>query len=168
MASRAARVCAWLILGGVISAPSAMAQGLVGGAPTDQQVADDTIAVAAADEATAADAASGQQAEPYGREKFVYPESPDRRDPFAPLAAGEEIGPRFADLELSGLIYAPDVGSVAVLTDRTTLRRYRVREGDWLGDARVDRIRVDEVAFTVAGFGLSRTEVLRVAREDQE
>jgi len=32
----------------------------------------------------------------------------------------------------------------------------------------VDRIRADEVAFTVAGFGLSRTEVLRVARDDQE
>ena len=148
-----------LVLGASIYASPALAQEGLVGAQSDQTVTDDSIAVAQG---------SNEEGQAFGREKFVYPEGPDRRDPFAPLTAGEEIGPRFADLELSGLIFAPDVGSVAVLTDRTTKRRYRVREGDWLGDARVDRIRVDEVAFTVAGFGLSRTEVLRVAREDQE
>ncbi len=152
------RALVWLVLSVSLVASPALAQEGGTGAGSDQAVPSDSISAGGSDE----------QSSVFGRERFVYPEGPDRRDPFAPLAAGEEIGPRFADLELSGLIYAPDIGSVAVLTDRTTLRRYRVREGDWLGDARVDRIRVDEVAFTVAGFGLSRTEVLRVAREDQE
>ena len=92
-----------------------------------------------------------------------------RRGHLSPNQVGVDAKRFFEfDRDRLTLIFAPDVGSVAVLTDRTTKRRYRVREGDWLGDARVDRIRVDEVAFTVAGFGLSRTEVLRVAREDQE
>jgi hypothetical protein len=118
---------------------------------------------------------SGAQATPprenggaYTRETFSYPESLDRRDPFAPLSAGDEIGPRFADLELNGVIFAPNIGSVAVLTDQATLKRYRAREGEWLGDARIDQIRADEVVFTVAGFGISRTEVLRVSKDDGE
>lgn len=165
MGRRAGRTCGWALLGCVLSVAPALGQGLVGpGSQEAQATPTDSAAVMAP--ADTGSVASDTRA--YGRETFTYPEVQDRRDPFAPLTAGEEIGPRFADLELSGLIYAPDVGSVAVLTDRTTQRRYRVREGDWLGDARVDRIRADEVAFTVAGFGLSRTEVLRVAREDQE
>jgi len=162
MDNRVLKVVGWLAAGvagaALLATPALAQEGLVGEAG-DQAVPADSML---------AEPASGEQEQPFGREKFVYPEGSDRRDPFAPLSAGEEIGPRFADLELSGLIFAPDVGSVAVLTDRATLRRYRVREGDWLGDARVDRIRADEVAFTVAGFGLSRTEVLRVARDDQE
>lgn len=159
MDSRASRLVGWLVTGVVLCASPALAQEDQAGAGSDQAVPADSMV---------GDQASEEQAQVFGREGFVYPESPDRRDPFAPLAAGEEIGPRFADLELSGLIFAPNIGSVAVVTDRATLRRYRVREGDWLGDARVDRIRADEVVFTVAGFGLSRTEVLRVARDDQE
>jgi len=162
MDSRALKSVGWLaagVAGAALFATPVLAQEGQAGVESDQAMAADSFPV---------EEASEGQAQPFGREEFVYPDSPDRRDPFAPLTAGEEIGPRFADLELSGLIFAPDIGSVAVLTDRATLRRYRVREGDWLGDARVDRIRADEVAFTVAGFGLSRTEVLRVARDDQE
>ena len=164
MGSRAASLGGWLLVGCSLAASPALGQGLVGPGSQEAQStpADSPAAVSPVDTGSVASTRA------YGRETFTYPESPDRRDPFAPLTAGEEMGPRFADLELSGLIYDPDVGSVAVLTDRTTQRRFRVREGDWLGDTRVDRIRADEVAFTVAGFGLSRTEVLRVAREDQE
>ncbi len=104
----------------------------------------------------------------YQRELFAYPGGDERRDPFAPLRAGEEMGPRFTDLELSGIIFAPEIGSVAVLVDRATMRRYRVREGEWLGDARIDDIRTDEVRFTVSGFGLTRAEVLRVNREEEQ
>ena len=157
VADRVLRALGPLVAGLALSVAPAVAQENPEGAGVDK--------AATADSAAAEQVSEGQG---FGRETFVYPEGPGRRDPFAPLTAGEEIGPRFADLELSGLIFAPDIGSVAVLTDRATLRRYRVREGDWLGEARVDRIRADEVSFTVAGFGLSRTEVLRVERDDQE
>ncbi|MFQ5890051.1 MAG: hypothetical protein ACE5JR_08355 [Gemmatimonadota bacterium] len=101
------------------------------------------------------------------REVFVYPGG-GRRDPFVPLTAGEGLGPRFDDLELTGVIYSPSAGSVAVLVDRATLKRYRAREGDSLGDARLLAIRETEVDFLVSGFGVSRRETLRVKKQEQE
>ena len=37
------------------------------------------------------------------RETFNYPAG-TRRDPFQPLSAGDELGPRFEDLNLSGVV----------------------------------------------------------------
>jgi len=37
------------------------------------------------------------------RETFYYPGG-QRRDPFEPLSAGDELGPRFEDLNLSGIV----------------------------------------------------------------
>jgi len=101
------------------------------------------------------------------REVFTYPAGP-RRDPFMPLNAGEQVGPRFEDLELSGIIYSPDAGSVAVLVDRATQRRYRVRGGDRLGAAEVVEIRPGEAVFLVSAFGVSRREILRVKKREKE
>jgi len=122
--------------------------------------------------ARAADTASSQ-AQPgdavaldYRREVFHYPTG--GRNPFTPLNAGEALGPRFENLELTGVIYNERLGSVAVLVDRTTGKRYRVHEGERVGQARVQRIRPDEVSFAVSGFGLSRSEVLQVKKQDKE
>ncbi len=106
-----------------------------------------------------------QTAEVYEREVYDYP-SLGRRDPFRPLNAGEQIGPRFEDLNLSGVLYNPAVGSVATLTDQKTGRRYRAREGESLGEVRIAAIRPDEVDFVITSFGVSRRETLRVKREE--
>jgi len=102
----------------------------------------------------------------YEREVFEYP-SLGRRDPFRSLNSGEQIGPRFEDLRLSGVLYNQSIGSVATLVDEQTGRRYRVREGDSLGEARVTSIRVDEVDFLITAYGISRQETLRV-KQDKE
>ncbi|MCY3598440.1 MAG: hypothetical protein OXN85_00500 [Gemmatimonadetes bacterium] len=100
----------------------------------------------------------------YEREVFTYPAF-DRRDPFQPLHLDTRAGPRFGDLALVGVLYTPQLGSVAILTDRTTGRRYRARERDNIGAARVVQIRTEEVDFVITSFGVSRRETLRVRRE---
>jgi len=100
----------------------------------------------------------------YEREVFTYPAF-DRRDPFQPLHLDMRAGPRFGDLTLAGVLYNPRLGSVAILTDRSTGRRYRARERDIIGAARVVQIRVEEVDFVITSFGVSRQETLRARRE---
>lgn len=102
----------------------------------------------------------------YEREVFDYP-SLGRRNPFRALNQGEQIGPRFDDLMLSGVLYNPAMGSVATLTDQKTGKRYRAREGDRLGDIRITAIRAREVDFLITSFGISRRETLRVERDKE-
>lgn len=101
------------------------------------------------------------------REVFEYPGA-GRRDPFKPLDAGDELGPRFEDLELRGIIYSSEAGSVIVLVDRSTQRRYRVWEGDVLGDAELLDVTPDAAVFMVTVFGVSRQETLRLKNMDKE
>ena len=101
------------------------------------------------------------------RETFNYPAG-TRRDPFQPLSAGDELGPRFEDLNLSGVVYSPATGSIAILTDRATGKRYRVWEGDVIGGAKLVRVRAAEVDFVVTAFGVSRQETLRLKSLDKE
>ena len=102
----------------------------------------------------------------YEREVYEYP-SLGRRDPFRALNTGEQIGPQFGDLRLSGVLHNPSVGSVATLLDEKTGRRYRVREGESLGEARIIAIRINEVDFLITSFGISRQETLRVKRDKE-
>lgn len=109
------------------------------------------------------------QSEPirvYEREVFDYP-SAGRQDPFQTLNAGERLGPRFDDLRLTGVLYNPQIASVATLTDQKTSRRYRVRESDMLGEVRVLEIRPQEVVFLITSYGISRREVLRVKKDKE-
>lgn len=101
------------------------------------------------------------------RETYTY-SAAGRRDPFRPLEAGAELGPRFEDLELSGIIYSPEAGSVVVLVDRSTQRRYRVWEGDVVGGAQLMDVTPDEAVFMVTVFGVSRQETLRLKNMDKE
>jgi hypothetical protein len=102
----------------------------------------------------------------YEREVFEYPWA-GRRNPFRPLNAGERLGPRFEDLELNGVLFNPEIGSIATFTDRKTNRRYRVRNGDRLGEVRVARIAPDAVTVVVTVYGISRQEVLRVKKDKE-
>jgi len=119
--------------------------------------------------ATTADAQeSGAASDPVlTREVFDYP-TDGRRDPFEPLSAGDELGPRFEDLRLAGVIYSPDRGSMAVLVDAATARRYRVWEGDVVGGARLVRVRPDRAEFQVTVFGVTRRDTLRLKTQDKE
>lgn len=119
-----------------------------------------------------APAAQAQEsAEPEGgaltREVFNYP-ADGRRDPFEPLSAGDELGPRFEDLRLAGIIYSPERGSMAVMVDAATGRRYRVWEGDVIGGARLVRVHPDRAEFQVTVFGVSRRDTLRLKTQDKE
>lgn len=100
----------------------------------------------------------------YEREVFEYPAGA-RRNPFRPLTAFHTGGPRFEDLELTGIVYSREAGSVVVLADRTNERRYRLREGERVGTARVLEIRPDEVVFGITTFGVSRQAILRAKKE---
>ena len=101
------------------------------------------------------------------RETFSY-SGAARRDPFRPLDAGDELGPRFENLELAGIIYSPQAGSVIVLVDRSTQRRYRVWEGDIVGGAQLLDVTPDEAVFVVSVFGVDRRETLRLKNMDKE
>lgn len=101
------------------------------------------------------------------REVFDYPAA-DRRDPFEPLSTGDELGPRFEDLRLAGVIYSPERGSIAILVDAATQRRYRVWEGDVIGGARLITVYPDEAEFQVTIFGVSRRDTLRLRTRDKE
>jgi hypothetical protein len=130
-----------------------------------QQEASETDSVA---EEAPADTASAEAAVPvYRREVFRYPGG-GRRNPFMPVDAGVEEGPRFQNLRLTGIIYSPSVGSVAVLLDETTGERYRVRSGQTIGQSRVLEIRRSEVRFAVSGAGATRRETLQVEERERE
>jgi Tfp pilus assembly protein PilP len=99
----------------------------------------------------------------YEREVFTY-SAAGRRDPFRPLTGDDEMGPRFEQLALRGVIYATGRGqSVALLADGGG-RIYRVREGDVVGNARVIEIGPQRVVLAVETFGTIRREMLELQR----
>lgn len=103
----------------------------------------------------------------YEREVFQYP-SQSRRDPFVPLTAEADQGPRFEELSILGVIHSnlPDQ-SVATLADATG-KRYRVRRGDVVGNARVLDISPLRVVFAVDNFGVVRQEMLELKARQRE
>lgn len=115
-----------------------------------------------------ADSAEAEEAPTeYRREVFDYPGT-GRRNPFEPVDGGVEEGPRFENLRVTGVIHSPAIGSVAVLFDMTTGERYRVRDGQTIGEARVLEIRPTEVRFAVSGAGETRRETLQVETRERE
>lgn len=103
----------------------------------------------------------------YRRERFVYP-TDNRRNPFLSLLDVEDVGPQFENLDLVGVIFSSAYGSVATLVDRATDKRYRVRRGDVVGNARVVEIQPEAVVLQVTQFGVTRSETLRIRKEEEE
>ena len=110
----------------------------------------------------------------FDREVFAYP-SFERRNPFRPLTGEEDLGPRFEDIVLLGVVLAPRAeASIAVLgarppgstRDQPPTRVFRVRSGESLGNVRVLEIRRREVLFIVEGFGISDTRTLTMRRPE--
>lgn len=104
----------------------------------------------------------------YEREVYAYDAS-GVRDPFQALVGpGVDLGPTFADLRLSGIIYSTGRGqSIALIHDRSG-NLYRARRGDIIGNATVLEIRPLEVLFVVEDFGQTRQEMLRLKSDDAE
>lgn len=100
------------------------------------------------------------------REFFVYP-TDGRRDPFVSLAKSEDMGPRFEELRITGIIYSDGGGSVALLEDANN-EAHRVRKGTEIGNARVVEIGRTRVVFAVENFGVVRQEQLEMSPKDSD
>ncbi|HEY8485501.1 MAG TPA: hypothetical protein VIL13_12885 [Longimicrobiales bacterium] len=101
----------------------------------------------------------------YEREMFVFPVVPGRRDPFTPLTGANELGPRFEDLSLRGIIYSPAPGQSVALVATKNGKVYRIRRGDVVGNARVLEIGQSRVVFAVNNLGVVRQAVLELKRK---
>lgn len=102
------------------------------------------------------------------RETFTY--SGGARDPFVSLITQDKIGPEFGDLLLVG-VYLDQrraSNSVAVLRDKTTLKRWSLRVGDRLGRLKVAQIRQSDVVFTVEDIGFERQETLSLRKREEQ
>lgn len=96
----------------------------------------------------------------YEREVYAY-NGGGRRDPFEPLTGENQMGPRFEELSLQGIIYSRAPGqSVALLTAQD--RVHRVRVGEVVGNSRVIEIGPTRVVMAVENFGTIRQEILEM------
>ncbi len=144
--------------------------GLLAGAilvavPATGRQAQASTAPSAADTTRSAPASPEEPKLIYEREVFTYP-ADNRRDPFTPLVGDKvrDMGTRFEDLSLRGIIYSPARDrSMALLADPTG-RIYRVRRGEVVGNSRVIDIEPFRVTFEVETFGLTRRDALELRR----
>jgi len=110
----------------------------------------------------------------FEREVFFYPQY-QRRDPFAPLISGDEVGPRFEGLQLLGVIYSTDPEkSVALLgpraeqaNDPAAMRTYRMRRGEHLGNIRILQIQETRIVVEIEEFGMREQRIMQLQRPGQ-
>jgi hypothetical protein len=103
---------------------------------------------------------------PVLRESFAYGGA--SRDPFASLIKSAHAGPEIADLQLVG-IYVDlrySGNSIAVLREKTSGKRYKLRQGEQIGRLRVTQIRAKDVVFTIQDFGYERQETLSLRKQE--
>lgn len=100
------------------------------------------------------------------RESFSY--SGGTRDPFASLIKSANAGPEISDLQLVGIYedmhYSGN--SVAVLREKTSGKRHKLRAGDQIGRLRVSQVRSKDVVFTISDFGYERQETLSLRKQE--
>jgi hypothetical protein len=58
--------------------------------------------------------------------------------------------------------------SIAVLRDKSTQKRYKLRVGDRLGRLKVAQIRQTDVVFTVEDIGFERQETLSLKKKEDQ
>jgi hypothetical protein len=102
------------------------------------------------------------------RESFAY--GGGSRDPFMSLLDLESAGPELPDLQLVAVYQdlAYSSNSLAVLRDRTSGKRYKLRAGDELGRLKVAQIRQKDVVFIVEDFGFERQETVSLPKREEE
>ncbi len=102
------------------------------------------------------------------RETFSYSGGP--RDPFQSLISEDKVGPEFNDLILVAIYLdlRRSSNSVAILRDKNTQKRYKLRVGDRLGRLKVAQIRQADLVFTVEDIGFERQETLSLRRREAQ
>ena len=150
---------------GMTSAAGAQQTGVDVGAVRSHADTGGKAQVAAATPAT--DSAAAEPGETsVMRETFSYGGA--SRDPFASLINSAHAGPEFSDLQLvaiyQDLHYSGN--SIAVLRDKTTTKRYKLRQGEQVGRLRVVQIRSKDVVFAIQDFGYERQETLSLRKQE--
>lgn len=96
----------------------------------------------------------------YQREVFDY-QAAGRPDPFRSLLGTSDLGIRFEDLSLRGVIYNPNARqSVAVLVQNGSDRRIRLRVGESLGGVTLVAVYPRKVDVQIEDFGVVRRATL--------
>ena len=111
----------------------------------------------------------------FEREMFAYPTF-ERRSPFRSLVGDTDVGPRFEQVRLRGVIWSTDPArSVALFSEGggtgqqgAGLRMRRLRRGQSWGNMRVVEIQQDLVVVDVNEFGLTERRVLELTRRRGE
>lgn len=100
------------------------------------------------------------------RETFAY--AGGTRDPFSSLINVTSAGPELADLQLVGVYMdlRNDPNSVAILREKVSSKRHKVRVGDRIGRLRVRHIRPRDVVFQIEDFGFERQETLSLRKQE--
>jgi hypothetical protein len=113
----------------------------------------------------AADSSRGHETE-VQRETFAY--SGGTRDPFGSLMKLKSAGPELGDLQLVGVYQdlRNSANSVAVLREKSTSHRHKVRVGDELGRLRVRQILARDVVFNIEDFGYERQVTLSLRKQE--
>ena len=116
-------------------------------------------------DSTTADSTQGHETE-VQRETFAY--AGGTRDPFGSLMNLKSAGPELADLQLVGVYQdlRNSANSVAVLREKVTSRRHKVRVGDQLGRLRVRQVMARDVVFNIEDFGYERQETLSLRKQE--
>jgi hypothetical protein len=100
------------------------------------------------------------------REAYSY--GGGARDPFQSLVNAKNAGPELADLQLVGVYQdmRSAANSVAIVREKQTAKRYKLRTGDQIGRLRVAQIRPKDVVFTIEDFGFERQETLSLRKQE--
>lgn len=100
------------------------------------------------------------------RETFAY--GGGARDPFLSVINAKNAGPELVDLQLVGVYQdvRSNANSVAILREKQSGKRFKVRTGDQIGRLRVAQIRPKDVVFTIEDFGFERQETLSLRKQE--
>jgi hypothetical protein len=99
----------------------------------------------------------------YRREVFTYDRA-RRMDPFRSLLNTADLGVRFEDLTLQGIMYHPNPArSVVILSQRGSTRRIQARVGDRIGGLTIVAVGPRTVEVIVEEFGVARRETMELS-----
>ena len=100
------------------------------------------------------------------RETFAY--AGGARDPFSSLVNVKNAGPELVDIQLVGIYQdlRTSGNSVAVVREKDSGKRHKLRTGDRIGRLRVAQIRSKDLVFQIEDFGFERQETLSLRKQE--